>query len=81
MKFGRFIDDISDYIKEFELSYKVNEESGLQEVLLRVPPSKRELLITNQYVGLIREGSPEYYQLVEVIIKQLRSFNNGMDGE
>lgn len=79
MKFGRFIDDISEYIKEFELSYRVDEESGLQEVVLRVPPSKRELLITNQYVGLIKEGSPEYYQLVEVLIKQLRSFNDGRE--
>ena len=81
MKFGRFIDDISEYIKEFELSYKVDDETGLQEVVMRVPPSKRELLITNQYVGLIKEGSPEYYQLVEVLIKQLRSFNNESDEE
>lgn len=79
MKFGRFIDDISEYIKEFDLSYRVDEESGLQEVVLRVPPSKRELLITNQYVGLIKEDSPEYYQLVEVLIKQLRSFNDGRE--
>jgi len=75
MKFGRFIDDISKYIKQFELSYLDEGENGLQEVILRVPPSKRELLLTNQYIGLIKVGSPEYYQLVEVLIKQLKSFN------
>ena len=75
MKFGRFIDDISKYVKRFELSYLDEGVDGFQEVILRVPPSNRELLLTNQYIGLIKVGSPEYYQLVEVLIKQLKSFN------
>ena len=77
LKFGNFIDDISEHIENFDLQYRTtdSEESG-HEITIQVPPSTRKLLITEQYVGLVKADSPEYYQLVSVMIKNLKSFND-----
>lgn len=76
LKFGKFIDDISDHINNFNVEYRVTEEGG-HEITIMVPPSTRKLLITEQYIGLVKSDSPEYHQLIGVMIKNLKSFNGG----
>jgi len=77
LKFGQFIDDISEHIDNFDLQYRTtnSEESG-HEITIQVPPSTRKLLITEQYIGLVKADSPEYHQLIKVMVKNLKSFNN-----
>ena len=76
LKFGKFIDDISEHVGNFNLEYRVTEH-GSHEIIIMVPPSTRKLLITEQYIGLVKADSPEYYQLIDVMVKNLKSFNNG----
>ena len=73
-KFGRMIDDISNEIKCFNLSFK-NVPHG-KSMIINIPPSNSSMIIDTTKIGDIDYGSNNYKKLIQMIIKDLNKFNN-----